>query len=204
VKKISKTVSAILIVLLLTFTSTGCASKPVEAFYSFAQNESKSAKIEFGGDPGARFISFEGTKLPKPEKGTLWSNTITFPAGEPFKLTVHAQYTPPTPMTDVGVALGNVAGKITPSGDIGMAGIFLFLIISPIFAASLAFFALALFVDVPMAIALTINKDVVFDCLPLEVDKIYTLGLRRKKGNVPRALLLLDAETNTVVQEQLF
>jgi len=207
-KKISKPIAMILIVLCLTFTSfTGCSSTPTEAFYSFSENDSPSAIIEFdSGNPGVSFIDFEGVKLPKPDKRTYWSNKITFPAEEPLQLTVHASYTPPTPMTDIGVALGEIAGKIMPAGDVGIAGFFVFLIGVPFFAASLGFFALALFVDVPMAIALTVNKNVVFDCLPLETDRIYALGLRRRnKGKgITRALVLTDAGTDMVVYEQEF
>jgi len=193
-KKISKPIAMILIVLFLSFISfTGCSSTPkVEAFYSFSENESKSAKIEFdSGNPGVSFINFEGTKLPKPKRGTRWSNTITFPAEEPSQITVRARYDPPTPMLDIG-------GKIMEfGGNLNILGL-------PFLAVGLGFVALAFVVDVPMAFIQGIYKKVVFDCLPLEVDKSYVLKLRRKRKGETRALLLLDAATNEVVREQAF
>jgi hypothetical protein len=71
---------------------SGCASlmpKP----YSFAREGSAgTAAITFlGGNPGVSFVYFDDNGLPDPEEGTFWS-PLTFPAGEPLDITVHAYF----------------------------------------------------------------------------------------------------------------
>jgi len=196
----------LLFALILTLTSfMGCSSTPtVEALYSFAKNDSPSAAINFDSDnPSVSFIDFEGAKLPVPNKGTRWAGSITFPAGEPFKLTVRARYTAPTPMLDIAEGAMEISNFIMTGTELD---ILTFPIWGPFFVVGTGFLPLALFVDLPMAIALNVNKKVVFECPPLEANRSYTLRMRRKnkKEGATRALMLIDTNSGMVVYEQEF
>jgi len=185
-KKILKPIAMITIVVFLPFSSfMGCSSTPIGVSYSFAENDSQSAMINFdSGNPGVSLISFEGTKLPKPKESTYWKD-LTFPAGEPLTLTVHAKYTAPSPMIDIAGAIGG-----------NYIGAFI----------ALPFLALALVVDLPMAIFLGVNKKVAFICPPLEANRTYVLRLRRRNRGegATRALVLIDVETDMIVFEHEF
>jgi len=184
-KKLSKPIAMILIVLFLTFTSfTGCSTTKTNVDYSFSKDDSPSAVIEFeSSNPGVNFIDYEGAELPKPKKKTKWSNKIEFPAEEPLKLNVRAHYeSSATPMMNIGVLIMST---------------YIF------FPIGLAFMALSLVIDIPLILILSTDKKIIFECPPLEADKTYVLKFRRKKKKDTRALLLLDAE-GAVVCEQGF
>jgi len=77
-------------VLLVSFLSVGCATKPVE--YSFSPTEDYTSTLTFkSGNPGVSFVSFNGQPLPKPDKKTHWE-PITFPSGIELRIIVHASY----------------------------------------------------------------------------------------------------------------
>jgi hypothetical protein len=180
----------------VSFYSMGCASLTVPVSHSFAESGSQAATIHFddtfykSGDTsggGTYFINFAGAQLPKPERGTRWAPgnmNITFPAGEPLELTVRAYYyTNVKPMLKAAEFCADAY------------------ILAPV---ALGFLGLALVVDLPIAIAVNFDKEVVFECPPLEAGRNYTLKIRRKARGVSRALLLTYADTDTVVYEHEF
>ncbi|MDR1468052.1 MAG: hypothetical protein LBT00_02025 [Spirochaetaceae bacterium] len=75
-----------------TIGLNGCASLTPKT-YSFAEEEgADTAAITFqGGSPSVSFVYFNDNGLPEPEEGTYWS-PLTFPAGKPLDITVHAYY----------------------------------------------------------------------------------------------------------------
>ena len=201
--KVLTTVSLILILTLVPFT--GCSTAPTltGVTYSFAEDGSPSAMLDFTSTSMGRFskdysyvgfINYNGAGRPKPEGNTYWKREIAFPAEEPLPLTVRAQYTAATPMLDVA---GAIMGLFDGMGDVGYGAILLF----PLLAVPVAFLALALVIDLPMALAMNFNKEAAFDCPPLEADRTYALRLERKK---PRRLSLVDVGADTVVYEQEF
>jgi len=208
--KVLTTVSLILIVTLVPFT--GCSTQPTYVTYSFAEDGSPSAQIDFttnwkgagSGYSEAGFIDYNGAKLPKPEKNHKWNSKIVFPAEEPLPLTVRAQYVAPTPMLNVAAVTGEFTGGVANlGGGSGWALFFLSPVILVSFALTLSFFSLALVVDLPMALIMNFDKKVAFDCPPLEADRTYALVLERKKTR-RLVLLAVDGDSGTEVYEQKF
>ena len=219
--RVLTTVSLILIVTLVPFT--GCSTtpkpEPTGVTYSFAESGSPSAAIVFGGDSStgfAGFINYNGEERPKPEENTYWKPEIAFPAEEPLALTVRAIYDDaPTPMLNTAGAflnIGNFFGRVFGGwmgiGGTGWGALGILLLGLPIgavalasYAVALAFCAMALFIDLPIALATNFDKMVAFDCPPLEADRSYAIRLERKK---PRKLMLVDTDTDTVIYEQGF
>jgi len=207
--KVLTTVSLILIVTLVPFT--GC-STTTYVTYSFAEDDSPSALLDFTWESSGGFftdqsyvgfINYDGAKLPKPEKKTKWATTIKFPAEEPLPLTVRAQYVAPIPMLSIAAVTGEFTGNVAGVGGNGWGVILLLPVVLAGLAVTLSFFALALVVDLPMGLIMNFDKKVAFDCPPLEADRTYALVLQRKK---PRKLVLLDVDgdSGTEIYEQKF
>jgi hypothetical protein len=77
------------LVLLGSFILLGCVTATP---YPAVPEDSNSATISFKwGNPGVRFVSFDGKPLPPPDRGTSWQ-PIILPAGRPILITVHANY----------------------------------------------------------------------------------------------------------------
>lgn len=78
------------------FCITGCASLFIKTVtYSFAENESQTAKITFirGDKVGVRLVDCEDIKIPAPEKGTRWEeSSFIFPVGRPLDLRVYVYW----------------------------------------------------------------------------------------------------------------
>ena len=184
-------IPTVLILAFVSFYSMGCTSlKPVS--HSFANVGIPAAAIHFEGGlvsdryktsgEGVYFVDFNGTKLPRPANGTR--ETIFFPAGEPLKFTVRAyHYTDIMPMFLIGSFCMET------------------IILAPI---GIGFYGLALLVDLPIGIALNFDKEVVFECPPMEAGEDYTLKVRRKSKGVNRALVLTHVDTYMAVYEQEF
>jgi len=201
--KVLTTVSLILILTLVPFTGCKSAPTPTGVTYSFAEDGSPSAMLDFTPSSTGRFatdysyvgfINYNGAALPKPEENTYWKREMAFPAEEPLALTVRAQYTAATPMLSIAEVIMRPFDGI---GDVGYGAILLL----PLLAVPLAFLALALVVDLPMALAMNFDKKVAFDCPPLEADRTYSLRLERKK---PRRLSLIDVGADKVIFEYAF
>ena len=195
------TVSLILILTLVPFT--GCSTTPTGVTYSFAEKGSPSAVIDFksGGSGGffsdsssVTLVDYNGAGLPRPERNTYWKREIAFPAEETLPLTVRARYEASTPMLNIA---GAIMEMFDGMGDVGYGAILLF----PILAVPVAFLALALVIDLPMALIMNFDKKVALDCPPLEADRPYALRLERKK---PRKLVLVDVDADMVVLEYAF
>jgi hypothetical protein len=104
--------AVVVVISSLLFTFFGCSSlKPIS--YALAGDETNSASISFISD--ASFVSFNGSGLPNPEKGTFW-DPILFPSGLPLEITVHAYYQQEaTTVTNAGL-LGALISTAVTSG----------------------------------------------------------------------------------------
>jgi hypothetical protein len=110
----------LLLVLLMIFTGliiVGCSSlKPIS--YAFTEDKVNSASISFKqANPGASFVSYKDNNLPEAEKGTVW-DPISFPAGVPLEITVHAFYYDSN--TGVSYTSGLLAMMITEAATSGV------------------------------------------------------------------------------------
>jgi hypothetical protein len=198
--------TALLTVIVLFMPFTGCSTTPVGVVYSFAEGGGPSALLDFESGSTGRFftdsssvtfIDYNGAALPKPARKTIWKREIAFPAEEPLPLTVRAKYTAPTPMLNIANATMKPLEGLSSGADLG-PGAFLLLFY---FAVPLTFCALAVVVDLPMALIMNFNKKVAFECPPLEADRPYALRLERKK---PRKLQLVDTGADMVMLERTF
>jgi len=80
----------LVLVFLVSFLFSGCATKPVT--YSFTGNDPAFSSVSFKtGNPGVSFVSFNGQSLPKPESGTHW-DPIELPSGIELRIIVHADF----------------------------------------------------------------------------------------------------------------
>jgi len=205
------TVSLILIVTLVPFTGCSTTPKPTPTAvtYSFAEDGSPSATLDFTPTSTGRishdysyvgFINYNGVGLPKPEENTYWKREKVFPAEEPLPLTIHTHYTAATPMLDTARGTFRLLGGFGGGGNWGWGALIILPIMLGISALSLTFLTMALFIDLPM-VSMNFNEHVAFDCPPLEADRSYAIRLERKK---PRKLVLVDTDADTVVYEQKF
>ena len=162
------------IALFVSFCIMGCSTAPAPVPYSFAGNTGETISITFSSQ--ANLVSFEGVVLPKPARKTHW-RPIVFPAGRTLPLTVHAYYD------------DSWGANLSTSGtafDILLLVIFPVVIIHDLTA--------------PLR---GINRDVVFDCPPLQAGREYFLTLE-KKGRPKRFYLILsDTQTGVVYEQQI-
>jgi len=171
---------------------TGCSSiKTVP--YSFAEGESEQATLTFEKD--VSFVAFNGEKLPEPQKGTRWDDTIIVPAGKPADTTVHVYYDG----RDIHAWSGWIfGGNWSGTGD---GALFLL----PLFVFTLARDIICfpfIVVDMATAQSQATNRDVILSYSALENDKKYRIFFKRKRKKY--LLFLKDISSGKVIYEQEF
>ncbi|MDR1149001.1 MAG: hypothetical protein LBK66_10255 [Spirochaetaceae bacterium] len=104
-----------IIVFAVAVLFAGCATTRTAVPFSFVENEEESASIEImGGNPGVWLVYFDKNELPQPAEETYW-NPLSFPAGRPLEITVHAYYyQQSTTSTSAGV-LGALISSVATS-----------------------------------------------------------------------------------------
>jgi len=136
------------LIAIIAFFVTGCASMITSSSYSFAKTGEQTAVIYLNctKNNGIKIIDYSGTVIPKPKEGTRW-DVITFPAEKPFFLKV------------------NVYDKGKSNlGASGTGAKFLNSLLSIV----------GLFVSIESSRA-KVSRDVYFTCPPLEAGKQYNL-----------------------------
>lgn len=179
-KKMSKLIAMVLILIILAGSVTGCGttSPPPPKYttpvrYSFAQEGQETATITFvrihGGnsDEEVYFVALNDVELPTPEKGTHWESTIVVPAGVPLNLNAYV-------VRDRFMTEFNFGG-MDLSGISGEAGIGIVLLLPVILVVLIGFVIIVVPID---AIAANVEdrfKYVVFECPPLTAGERYEL-----------------------------
>jgi hypothetical protein len=94
----------------------GCATtKRAPVPFSFVETGEDSASINIvGGNPGVWLVYFDKNELPPPAENTYWS-PLSFPAGRPLQITVHASYQQQTNSSSSGGFLATLIADVASS-----------------------------------------------------------------------------------------
>jgi hypothetical protein len=168
------------------FCIMGCASTkgPEPVVYSFAEEEAGTALITFTFRSGGLssndmvyFVDFEGARIPQPAEGTYWSNTVSFPAGVPFKIKTYV-------VRDRYLFFENLSYVGDPE-------------LAPLILIG---FILYLPIDIPSSILGDRYEYVVFDVPPLEAGGVYELRYKHLTFIKDRLTLVKINERQTILK----
>ena len=195
-----KPVFLVVVAACMTFSNTGCATKPKAVPYSFAGDSHETASVTFeaGSKFSVGFRTFEGEKLPEPSPGTVWAPEIFFPAGVELTTLVHVYYDGRDHFAWTGAVLGGLGGAAYTNGDAA----FFLLIVIPVVIARDILWSPVIIADIATASKQATNRDVILVIPPLENDRKYKVYFKRKGKRY--VIYVQDKLSGKIVHEQEF